>query len=222
MQLMVVISTVMYEVKGRHPSIFIICHIPDNLGDMNDTLAMQTHAVIIKSLPHFLSLQPWQEVKKKYGHLFGSNVPPGLLKMIHDDIGKNSAVPHHLERENQLIHYVMSCGNPDMYPDLQASWSGSHPKYEVFFDMAQCVIDDGTTGATPYWHGEQCVITPLCSYLTSIPAFYHKICLRMDNSMEEHFHTAPRPSKQLLRTSCCPQHPLREIASSYNGQLNIT
>ena len=88
MQLTVAISTVLYEVKGRHPSIFIIWHIPDNLGDMNDTLAMQTHAVIIKSLPHFLSLQPWQEVKKKYDHLFGSNVPPRLLKMIHDKMWK--------------------------------------------------------------------------------------------------------------------------------------
>jgi len=61
--------------------------------------------------------------------------------MTHDKIGKNSAVQYHIERENQLIHYVMSCVNPEIYPDLCASQSDSHPQYE-FFDMAQCVVND--------------------------------------------------------------------------------
>jgi len=108
-----------------------------------------------------------------------------------------------------------------MYPDLHAAKNGSKTQYDIFFDAANCVIENGS-GATPYHHGQVQVLTPAQAHLTSITALYTEICHCLDASNDDVVRNAPRPSKQLLQTACCPQHPSRSISKHFTSRLPIT
>ena len=91
----------------------------------------------------------------------------------------------------------------------------------IFFEVASFIIEDGSR-ATPYHHGQVQVLTAAQAHLTSISALYDEICWRLDASNDDSVKNAPRPSKQLLQTACCPQYPSRFISKYFTCRLPIT
>jgi len=206
---------------GCNPSLLVLWHIPNQAADRSDTEAAQAHVYVMKMLPKYTLEERFRILKRKWMHVMGSNTPPGILRMIYNEVSETGRSSKNQEMDKRLLHYALSHGDPSMYPDLHAANNGKKPQYDKIFDIADCVIEDGS-GATPYCHGQIRNLTPAQAHLTSISALYHEICKCLDASHDDTVRNAPHPSKQLLRTACCPQHPLWSISKYFTCCLPIT
>jgi len=119
----------------------------------------------MKLLPKYTLEEQFRKLKRKWMHVMGSNTPPGILRMIYNEISESGRSSSSQEMDKQLLHYALSHGDPSMYPDLHAAKNGSKTQYDIFFDAANCVIENGS-GATPYCHGQVQVLTPARVHLT--------------------------------------------------------
>jgi len=220
-QLKCAISCCLFLAMGRNPSLLVLWRIPNDPADRSETEAAQTHINVMKHLPKYTLEEQFRILKRKWMHVMGSNTPPGILRMIYNEVAENGRSSKNQEMDKRLLHYALSHGDPSMYPDLRAAKNGKKPQYDIFFEVADCVIENGS-GAAPYRHGQLRVLSAAQAHLTSITALYDEICRCLDASNDYSVRNAPRPSKQLLRTACCPQYPSRSISKYFTCRLPIT
>jgi len=130
-QLKCAISRCIFLAMGRNPSLLVLWRIPNDPADRSETEAAQTHINVMKHLPKYTLEEQFRILKKKWMHVMGSNTPPGILRMIYNEVAENRRSSKNQEMDKRLLHYALSHGDPSMYTDLRAAKNGK--KHSMIF-----------------------------------------------------------------------------------------
>jgi hypothetical protein len=219
------VATIQHHVGGQIPLIWILWKVPSAQEMSNptaDVLRKQTQCqvAIAEHLPRYTTRVQWRHFQNQYGDVIGGGVPSGMLRSIYRELTKDSTSPRSVKQEEVVLRYVISRGDPSLWPDLRAAMNGAEEQYSIFFSVAQQVIEE-VTCATPYRHGSERVLTPSNADLVSIRSLHSRIVKDMRNSTSEETRDAPYPSDKLLSISLCPQYASRETAKYYNCRFQL-
>jgi hypothetical protein len=219
-------ASIQHHPGGRLPIIWVLWKISpvttvDKLQRERELLEMKCHAEVVEALPRCTSRLQWSNFTDMYGDVLGGGVPSGMLRSLYRYLTKDVAAHPNTEQEQMVLLYVLSKGDPGLWPDLRASLNGVKEKYTLFYQVAEQVIES-VTCASAYRHGTHRVLDSSNASLVSTKALHEKIVKAMTNSRDESIRNAEIPSEKLLAISLCPQYSSRATARHFSGRFSLS
>ena len=132
------IDTFQYHPGGQLPLIFVVWKTPINPEDdpTFKTNELKCFASIIDKLPRYISRLRWHNFQSKYSDCIGSSLPSSLMNVMYRELSGDSSSSSKYgiskETEERIMRYVVSEGDPNLWPDLRAVMSGAKEKYAIF------------------------------------------------------------------------------------------